>query len=166
MIEIRPLNKDDGFADLLSLSREFFYEYGAYHKDFFKIDTIQDGHIVDYFTRWRDHENGRVIVAVDGERIVGYITVYVAGQADYWAVKTVGHISGLMVQQEYRRKGIATALLAAAKKFFAEKAAKYYTVFTAVENRAALEFYARNGLAPLHTTMIGEVGILSAESSQ
>jgi hypothetical protein len=40
--------------------------------------------------------------------------------------------------------------------FFATQGLQYYTVFTAVENRAALEFYVRNGLAPLYTTMIGK----------
>ena len=33
---------------------------------------------------------------------------------------------------------------------------RYYTVFTAVENREGIAFYQYHGLIPLHTTMIGE----------
>ena len=117
MIETRSLNKDDNFDDLISLSREFFREYEAYHKDFFKIDNLKDENIVGYFTSFRDNEFREAFIAVDDERIVGYITVYVKDQADYWQVKRVGDISGLMVQKEYRRRGIATRLWAKAKEF-------------------------------------------------
>ena len=157
MIEIRSLTKDDNLDDLISLSREFFDEYQVHHKDFFKIDNLKDEHIIGYFTFFRDSEFREVFIAVDGKRIVGYITVYVKDQADYWQVKRVGDISGLMVQKEFRHKGIANKLLAKAKEFFAFQDLKYYTVFTAVENRGAIDFYRQNCLVPLYSTMIGEI---------
>lgn len=159
MIEIRPLCAADKFDDLIALSREFFQEYEAHHKDFFKIDVLKDEDIVAYFTHWLDHENGQAIVALEGDRGMGYITVDVTEQVDYWAIKKIGHISGLMVHAQDRHKGIGTRLMVAARKFFEEKAVKYYTVYTAVENRAALEFYRRNGMTPLYTTILGEVSL-------
>ena len=157
MIEVRFLNEEDSFNDLISLSREFFLEYEAHHKDFFKIDKLQDENVVGYFTSFRDTDFREAFIAVDGARIVGYITVYVKDQADYWQVKRVGDISGLMVQKEYRHRGIANKLLAKAKEFFASNGLKYYTVFTAVENQGAIDFYQQNGLEPLYSTMIGEI---------
>jgi ribosomal protein S18 acetylase RimI-like enzyme len=157
MIEIRPLNKDDRFDDLLSLSREFFHEYEAHHQDFFKIDRLKDENILGYFASFLEHEFRQAFIAVENGRIIGYITVYVKDQADYWQVKRVGDISGLMIQKEYRRKGIAQKLLAKAKEFFASQGVKYYTVFTAIENRGALDFYRENGLTPLYSTLIGEI---------
>jgi hypothetical protein len=41
MIEIRSLQKTDPFDDLVSLSREFFHEYEAYHKDFFQAKGVK-----------------------------------------------------------------------------------------------------------------------------
>jgi len=158
MIEIRPLSKNDDFDDLISLSREFFQEYEAHHKDFFKIAKLEDGDILSYFSSFLDHETREAIIAVDGERIVGYITVYVKDQANYWQIRRVGEISGLMVRKEYRHGGMAKRLLAEAREFFERKAVKYYTAYTSVENRIALEFYKQNGLVPLYTTMIGEIG--------
>jgi ribosomal protein S18 acetylase RimI-like enzyme len=157
MIEIRPLTTDDSFDDLVALSKEFFHEYESYHKDFFEIDVLQDKNIIEYFVRGRDNENGKVLVAVDGNRIVGYITIYIMEQDDYWKIKKVGHVSGLMVQKEYRHRGIGAQLLAAAKSFFAERSVKYYTLFTSVENHTALDFYERSGLEALYVTMIGEI---------
>jgi ribosomal protein S18 acetylase RimI-like enzyme len=85
---------------------------------------------------------------------VGYITVYIKKQEHYWQIKNVGEISGLMVQKEYRRRGIANSLLEEAKIFFEAESLKYYTVFTAVENKGAIDFYRNNGLTSLTTTMI------------
>ena len=42
--------------------------------------------------------------------------------------------------------------------FLQEKEVEYATVYTAVANQAAVKFYERNGMAPLHITLIGETG--------
>ena len=120
-------------------------------------DQLKDENILGYFTSFLDHEFRQAFIAMEAGRIVGYITVYVKDQADYWHVKRVGDISGLMIQKEYRRKGIAWKLLAKAREFFASQGVKYYTVFTAVENQGALDFYRKNGLVPLYSTLVGEI---------
>ncbi|MEW5872334.1 MAG: GNAT family N-acetyltransferase [Chloroflexota bacterium] len=157
MIAIRSLRKDDDFSDLISLSRQFFGEYETHHRDFFKIDHLEDEQIIAYFASFCNRDTRQALVALDGERIVAYITVYVHEQVSYWQVKRLGEISGLMVQPEYRKQGIAGRLLAAAKSFFAAQGVRYFAVYTAVANRAALEFYAQHGLVPLYTTMLGEI---------
>ena len=156
MTEIRALRKNDNLIGLIPISREFFREYEAHHKDFFKIDELKDEAVISYFSTFCDQQTRKAFIAVDGERIVGYITVYVKEQADYWRFKRIGEISGLMVQQEYRNQGIAGKLLAMAKAFFTDHRLEYYTVYTAVANQGALNFYRKNGLVPLYTTMIGE----------
>ena len=157
MIEIRPLRKDDEFKDLVSLSREFFEEYGSHHKGFFALDALRDDDIVSYFSNLLDNDDGEVIVAREEGRIVGYIAVCVRKQPGYWKVKRVGDISGLMVQNAYRRRGIARQLMDKAKEFFEKKGVKYFTVYTAIENRGAIKFYEQSGLQPLYTTMLGKV---------
>lgn len=157
MIEIRSLKKEDGFEDLISLSREFFEEYQSHHEDFFAIDTLRDDDVVNYFSALLNNENGTVIVALEEGRFIGYITLHVRKQSGYWKVKQIGDISGLMVRNAYRRQGIGRQLMEKAKEFFEEKGVNYFTVYTAIKNREAIEFYGRNGLQPLYTTMLGEI---------
>ena len=158
MIEIRPLRDGDGFENLIALSRIFFTEYQINHKEFFKIDKLSDADILDYFIEIRRKENGEIIVALDEDRIVGYITVYVKAQSDRWEVKKFGDISGLMVHPAYRRMGIASQLLAAAEEIFKRVPVKYFTVYTAANNQGGIKFYESYGLAPLYTTLVGEIG--------
>jgi ribosomal protein S18 acetylase RimI-like enzyme len=157
MIEIRILTIDDDFSDLIALSQDFFHEYETHHADFFKIADLEDEDVTGYFSSFCGHETRLAFIALDGERVVGYITAYVKEQATYWQVRQVGEISGLMVQEAYRRTGIAKKLLQAAKQYFESQGIRYYMVYTAVENHAAIDFYTKNGLAPLYTTFIGEV---------
>ena len=157
MAEIRELHAKDDLNELVALSRAFFTEYEAHHDAFFQIDDLQDADIVDYFTRSVDADNGATFVATLDGSIVGYITIFVRRQPGFYKVKQAGAISGLMVHKSHRRKGIASQLLAKATGFFQEKGVTYFTVFTATANQAAVKFYKRNGMAPLHTTMIGEI---------
>jgi len=159
METIRRLKRDDDLADLINLSREFFAEYEAHHKEFFDIDGLEDVHISDYFTTTIDPENQATFVAMLDRKTIGYITVHVRPQPAFYRMNKVGAISGLMVQREHRRSGIASRLLAKAQAFFKDQGVRYFSVYTAISNDAALRFYETNGMAPLYTTFIGKVDI-------
>lgn len=162
LVEICRLKKGDSLSDLISLSKDFFYEYESHHEEFFRIDNLSDNDIIDYLNRFIDVEDRRAFVAVLEGKIVGYITIYINSQPSFWKMKKVGNISGLMVHKDYRRKGIASQLLTKAIDFFKEKEVKYYTVFTSVNNNPGIEFYKKNGMEPLYTTMVGKVLFVDA----
>jgi len=157
-ITIRRLTPDDDLADLLALTRAFFHEYAAHHAAFFAVATVRDEDIVGRFERTARGDGGITIVALDDGRMVGYATVFALQQPPFYQVGTVGTISGLMVHRDYRRRGIATQLIRAAKAFFRESGVRYCTVYTAVANEAAIRLYKREGLVPLQTVMLGDLG--------
>ncbi len=97
-----------------------------------------------------------MFVAVEGERIVGYITVSVAEQAPYGQVNRVGHISELMVTASHRRQGIGARLMAGARAVFERQGVRCTTAYTVDRNLAGRRFYARCGLAPLGVTLLGD----------
>jgi len=156
-MQIRELNNKDDLKLLVQLSRDFFYEYESNHPYFFKIDEIDEKDIISYFTRFIGNDDRKAFVAVQGGNIIGYMTVLIQEQASYWKIKRIGHISGLMVRQDHRRKGIGRKLLQSAGGYFKEKGIKQYTLFTSVNNKSGVEFYEKCGLEKLYTTMMGEV---------
>jgi len=156
-MQIRELNNKDDLKLLVQLSKDFFYEYESNHSYFFKIDKIEDDDIIGYFARFVDNEDRKAFVAVEGSVIVGYISVLIQEQANYWKIKSIGHISGLMVDKRHRRKGAGRLLLQAAEEFFKSKGLKQYTLFTSVNNTGGIEFYEKYGLEKLYTTMMGEI---------
>jgi ribosomal protein S18 acetylase RimI-like enzyme len=158
MTTIQELRPEDDLHDLIELSREFFEEYEDHHREFFKIDRLCDDDIVDHFSRSLNSADGATFIAILHGRTIGYITVSVRAQPSFYKIKKVGTISGLMVHKDHRRKGIANRLLAESIAFLEEKGVEYFTVYTATANKIAVKFYERNGMTPLHITMIGETG--------
>ena len=106
MIEIRLLTKDDQLADLFQLSRDFFKEYEAYHPYFFKIGHLSDDDVQQYFSTFYEHETRKAFIAIENGKIIGYLTTYIKEREDYWQLKAVGEISGLMVQQDQGHRGL------------------------------------------------------------
>ena len=157
MTIIRTLQSEDDLNDLITLSKDFFEEYEVHHEEFFDIDNLQEGDIVDFFTHSIEAENGATFVAIEEGRMVGYITVSVRPQPGFYKIKQVGAISGLMVHKDWRRRGIASQLIARTVEFFAEKNVGYYTVYTAWVNQPAIRCYEKHGMSPLYKTFIGRV---------
>ena len=125
---IRRLKRNDDITDLVLLSKAFFPEYASCRRAFFELDYLNDEDIKTYFSSFVGDDDHVAFVAIEENRIIGYITVYIQRQPSYWKVKHVGHISGLMVGQEHRRSGIATQLLAEAKLFLAEHGVTYFSI--------------------------------------
>ncbi len=163
MVTIRRLQPESDMDALIALSQAFFAEYEAHHADFFEIDMLHDADITSYFSQTLNNDNAATFVAVQDAHVVGYITIFIKSQAGYWKIKRVGDISGLMVHQDYRRQGIASALLSAAVNFARERGVRYFTVYTAITNQAAIAFYAHNGMKPLYVTLLGETNPSSTE---
>lgn len=151
------MQRSDDFRDLIILSRAFFMEYARYHEELFRIGIVRDEEIIDYFTRFLEKDDHAAFIALRGSEIVGYITVCIQTQPNFWEVRRIGHISGLMVRREDRRKGIGMQLLEHARAYFRERGVKYYTVYTATANSAGIEFYKDRGLEPLQSCLVGVV---------
>jgi len=157
VVGFRRLTPDDDLDQLIALSRDFFEEYSVHHEAFFRVDRLTARSIRDYFSRSIATDKGATFIATVQGKVVGYITVFLYTREDFWTIKIVGSISGLMVSRTYRRRGIATALLAEALAFFRARGIRYVTTYTAVDNTAARAFFQHNGMEPLQTTFIGEV---------
>jgi len=152
----RELNRDDDLKAVLKLCKDFFAEYEGHHEEFFDTDNLSDADISDRFMQSVDSDDSATLVALDDNKIVGYALLAIRDQPGFYKIKKIGAISGLMVANAHRRKGIATQLLNKSKEFFRRHEVTYFTLYTAVSNDGASRFYENAGLSPLHTVFLGE----------
>lgn len=157
-VTVRELRAGDDLASVLSLCRDFFTEYRKHHAEFFDTRELADDQISGRFLQSIESDRSATITAHLGDQLVGYTLVTLKEQPGFYRFKTVGAISGLMVDRRHRRKGIGSLLVSEAKAFFRRHGVKYFMLYTAAANEGALEFYRRLGLEPLQITMIGETG--------
>jgi len=153
MVTIEVLHDRHNKDELIQLSQQFFAEYQSHHPSFFDIDELHAQDIIRYFEAFMNAPQKRGFVALHDGAIIAYLTAYIKEQPAFYAIKKVGDISGLMVEPSFRKHGVATRLLAAAKQFFNEHGVNLFLVFTSCQNRVALEYYRKNGMEDLYTTL-------------
>ncbi|MEK6839446.1 MAG: GNAT family N-acetyltransferase [Nanoarchaeota archaeon] len=95
---------------------------------------------------------GSILVAIDSEKIIGNVYLVQDGWASF--------IFRLVVDEEYRKKGIGSMLLERAEQRLKERGAKEVSLFFRASNINLLEFYAHRSYEPascLHQAMHKEL---------
>ena len=101
---IKEFDEKDNFSEVFELSKDFFYEYAKNNEDFFGIDCLTEVDIKKYFDQFIGKDNNKAYIAKYENVIIGHITLKINNQQNYWKVKKVGVISGLMVSKKYKKK--------------------------------------------------------------
>jgi ribosomal protein S18 acetylase RimI-like enzyme len=155
MITVRRLGSGDDLSAVLKLCKEFFAEYQDHHPEFFDTDNLSDGDISGRFRESIESETSATLIALDDGETVGYASLSVREQPQFYKVKRVGGISAIMVVPAHRRRGVGTMIMLEAKRYFREQGLKYYTFYTAVANEPAIKLYKKLGIEPLHMSFLG-----------
>ena len=91
-------------------------------------------------------------VAEVGKRIVGFVygteSNPPAETLDRWKSSKVGSIETLVVDEEYRRRGIATLLVGVLSNVFKRKGIDLVTLCVPAVEKAALKLYKKIGFKP------------------
>jgi ribosomal protein S18 acetylase RimI-like enzyme len=80
-------------------------------------------------------KNGQVLVAVNGDDLLGYIS------AEFYEWNSLAQIHGLIVDRYWRRKGIASRLVREIESFMKKKRARGVHVDTPLNNEPGRKFY-------------------------
>ena len=89
------------------------------------------------FVKELDRHEGAMLVAVDGDEVVGFIAC--AGQGDSW------HILNVTVHPEHRRRGIGGLLVDGVISALDGRPYDRYTLEVRVSNDAAIRLYRQRG---------------------
>ena len=98
--------------------------------------------------RYTGLEEERVIVAVEGGRVVGWTS---AAVADHFYLARYVEISGLVVDAESRGKGIGALLIAEVERWAAEKRVGMVRLRANVVRTDAHRFYEKRGFSRTKT---------------
>jgi ribosomal protein S18 acetylase RimI-like enzyme len=112
-----------------------------------------EGHKADfmpsYFTRPRTYSGNNLILATIKDDVVGLL--------DYHVYDNVCTINELVVDDNYRRNGIATMLYETLKKYLKENQWVNEIKLTVRSNNEATEFYQHIGFNPIKIEMCNKI---------
>jgi ribosomal protein S18 acetylase RimI-like enzyme len=107
------------------------------------------------YLEWMQEPLTAVLVARDGDRLLGYAVVRVVEAAGSWQWgDRVGVLETLVVDDGARGAGVGQALLGAARERLAESGIQVMKISVIAGNEAALHFYRREGAVDFVETLI------------
>jgi ribosomal protein S18 acetylase RimI-like enzyme len=99
-------------------------------------------HVVRYRKMLHQHLARLFVAEQSSRKIVGYLTAFIqTRKCNQKGFKRVGVIGEAMVEELHRKRGIGTALVDAATRFFSTKGIRHVTVRNAVRNTLANKFW-------------------------
>ena len=96
-------------------------------------------------------ERGIVWVAVDGDRLIGYLAGDIIDEP-FCTTKAFAKLKNIYVDKDYRRRGIGKELLKEFKAYCTERNIEEIRVTTNSKNTNAREFYESNGVGDFEIT--------------
>lgn len=117
-------------------------------------ENINKNYIVNnWFENLYNMENNVLYVAKENEEIVGYIYCKINTGENGPTNNLEALIDGLYVLEEYRKKGIATALINKAKQWCRNKNVKYIMINVLEDNKTALNLYSKLNFTDYEKTL-------------
>ena len=116
--------------------------------------NIKDDYVInEWFENLYYKENNAIFVAKENNIIIGYIYVKVISSDNGPTKSNEALIDGLYVEEEFRKRGIATKLIQKAKKWAENIGCKYVLINVLEGNINAINLYNKEGFKDFEKTL-------------
>jgi GNAT superfamily N-acetyltransferase len=139
---------------------ELWKEFMEYHQRIDPhYDSVDDGHLRfgEYITERMARDDSLVLVAMDGEHLLGYCLSYIHHRPPVFTERSVGVLSDLAVKEGRRKEGVGGALVESSLAWFREKGITRVELRTSAMNAASIDLYQRHGFRIYDHMMTREI---------
>ena len=140
-MRLREAKRED-VPRLMELWERFIAHEAQFDPEEFQVGQTERRRYERLFHDKMRNPNGTVLVAEE-EQIVGYAMGWVRER--FLAKNLCGHINDLYVLDEWRNRGIGTALLRRLLEWFTSKGVGRAELYVYTENKRALALYSKLG---------------------
>ena len=145
--------KEHHITDLGNLWMEFM----RFSQDIEPIHEPQDDSIPIYINEHlrpaMETGNSLVLVALDGEQVVGYSYSFIVEPSDLVKREKYGIIHDMFITAQYRRKGIAKTMFSEITKWFHSNNINRVELDVITQNHMASSFWEKLGFIDLNRTL-------------
>ncbi len=135
-------------ADEIDKIGELWYELAFMHEKIMEGYELRD----DPISPWKKYieegmESGRLVTFVADEdgKLIGFVNVMIRSRASFFTVQKMGVIMDTFVREDYRGKGVGSALVQAGERWIKDQGVKVAVLTVAPENRGGVEFWRKKG---------------------
>lgn len=157
MTTIRPLRADE----LESLVENLWVPFAEEMADVDEHDALAEEGLrenaVEYWREQFENDDRATFVAVDGEDLVGYVSIEHRASPPVFARGDAGFVHGLYVVPDYRGRGLASMLFERAREWADERGCVYLSLGVHPDNEPARSVYREWGFEPVREKLIRPV---------
>jgi ribosomal protein S18 acetylase RimI-like enzyme len=151
LVEIRDATVVD-IDQVLALNASLMQSHLQYD-EYYQLNQHSHDVYTEYFQRFIESDNARVLVALDEEVIVGFITGKIERRPPVFAVTEKGEINSVFVKELFRRQGIGGQLLRRMFDWFKAHGAEYVELSVDVRNIVSVNAWKSLGFEPWQMLM-------------
>lgn len=135
--------------ELAQLERQYMEHHVALD-DYFAFKENMTETWLEYAHRIIDSALDEMLVAVEDDQIVGYMTGHIRKKVPIYQIEEVGQIGDNFVLPQYRRRGIFTQLLKAMLEWMRSQGIKHVEHPIAVKNAVGRIAWKKRGFEDLY----------------
>jgi GNAT superfamily N-acetyltransferase len=139
---------------------EVWKEFMEYHQ---RIDayyaTVEGGPLKfrEYISERISRDDSQVLVAIDGDRLLGYCLCYVKRRPPVFTEQAVGILSDLAVREDSRGGGAGGNLVEESLSWFRAEGIRRVELRTSARNEPTIDFYRKHGFWVYDLMMTREI---------
>lgn len=99
--------------------------------------------VENWFENFYNEKNNAIFVAKEDEKIIGYIYIQITSADDGPTIDKEALVDGLYVDEQYRGKGVAKALISKVEEWAKRNDVQYVYINVLEENTTALNLYKK-----------------------
>lgn len=147
MKNLKIIEVDEQSSHFSALERLFLQLYEHMDQSGLLIPLTKDGEKfwIKSIINLVDGRYGKIIGAIDGEKLVGFVHGVIRYTADYQGRLRVGYIPHIYVVKEYRSNGVGKKLIDNLEQWFVSKKVHSVELQVLNSNDLALKYWKESG---------------------
>ena len=133
---------------LVFLGRQLLQLHETFDIDYYRLEQSFDTLFADYIKQHIQSSYQFVLVACENDQVIGFINGFIKSLFPWFTTKSVGHISYLITDPQFRKIGVGKKLEKAAISWFKMKNISYVEVYTDEKNTVGGIVWSSYGYLP------------------
>ena len=129
----------------LATLQKMYMEYHAKLDDYFTFEEDAGVRWIEYMKKFLKEKNNIVLIAVEKQAIIGYMTASIYTRRPIYKIKKVGLIGDNFVLPKYRRKGVLSRMLEETLSLMKSNGVEYVEHPIAAKNRLGRTVWRKKG---------------------
>lgn len=132
---------------MIRFHQNMLQEHNPSLMDYFVMKDDGETISIDFLKRQIRSKNGMILIAKDGNQIIGYTNLMIKDYIPLFNIDRIGEIIALFVDEGYRGKHVSSLLFQKSKEWFHQKGIHHIMLNVFPDNQHAKEIYENWGFS-------------------